>query len=214
MFATKTTKLWMIAGAVVAAVVLTGAALQDAPDLNLVKPKPDKLCPITFHLDPVTTLQARFARDIEHTNADFAVLLAMLRTAIENKTLNIESMASQCQAKYAKTYLEQPVLWEGGKIRSKGWLEIVQYLGTSVIPHTTYIHPQTVNVYLEYLPLSERVERYIVGKRSVNLHGFKPEEIDFLAMIRTVIAYAPYDDPMEIGNEGPIPHRTVCDPIY
>ncbi len=33
-------------------------------------------------------------------------------------------------------------------------------------------------------------------------------------MIRTVVAYAPYDDPMEFGNETAIPHRKVCDPIY
>jgi hypothetical protein len=118
------------------------------------------------------------------------------------------------QAKFAKTYLDSPVLWEGGSIRGKGWNEIIRYLGESVIPYTTYIHPQTVNVYLEYLPLSMRIEGYIVGKRTVNLRGFKPEDVDFLAMIRTVITYAPYDDPMEIGNERPIPHRTICDPIY
>jgi hypothetical protein len=40
------------------------------------------------------------------------------------------------------------------------------------------------------------------------------EEIDFLASIRTVIAFAPYDDPMEIGNLVAIPHRKTCDPIY
>lgn len=211
---TKSTKLWMTAVAVVASVVMAGAALQDAPDLQLISPKPEKLCPITFHLDPVTTLQARFARDIEHTNADFSVLLASFRTAIADKTLNLENMVSQCQARFGKTYLENPVLWEGGKIRSTGWSEIILYLAESVIPHTTYIHPQTVNVYLEYLPLSMRIEGYLVGKRSVNLRGFKAEDIDFLAMIKTVIAYAPYDDPMEIGNERPIPHRTVCDPIY
>lgn len=210
----KATKLWMISGAVVASVVLAGAALQDAPDLVLVRPKPEKLCPITFHLDPVTLLQARFARDIEHTNADLAVVLAMLRRTKSDPPINIEGMVAEWRGKFAKTYLESPVLWDGERIRAKGWNEILSYLGTSVIPHTTYIHPQTVNVYLEYLPQTMRTEDYIVGKRFANIRDIKPEEIDFLAMIRTVIAYAPYDDPLEIGNERPIPHRTVCDPLY
>ena len=70
-----------------------------------------------------------------------------------------------------------------------------------------------MNVYLEYLPPENQTDAYLAS-RGVRLSGFKASDIDFLASIRTVIAYAPYDPPMDVRNESLIPHRKICEPIY
>ena len=212
----RSTKLWMIAIAVIAGTVLLGAALQDSTVVTPVKPKPEKLCPITFHLFPPTSLQNRFARDIEETNAKLAQDLVKWRTAkalLPGYEADRKTLAGSLTDAYANTYLAHPVLWDENGIAHTGWIEILAYLGT-ILPKAHYIHPQSVNVYLEYLPPDMQTRAYLVGKRSVNLGAYQPGDVDFLAMIRTVIAYSPYDDPMETGNELPIPHRKVCEPIY
>lgn len=212
----RSTKLWMIAIAVIAGTVLVGAALQDSTVVTPVKPKPEKLCPITFHLFPPTSLQNRFARDIEETNAKLAQDLVKWRTAkalLPGYEADRKTLAGSLTDAYANTYLAHPVLWDENAIAHTGWIEILAYLGT-ILPKAHYIHPQSVNVYLEYLPPDMQTRAYLVGKRSVNLGAYQPGDVDFLAMIRTVIAYSPYDDPMETGNELPIPHRKVCEPIY
>lgn len=212
----KSTKLRMIAIAVIAGTVLAGAALQDPTVVTPVKPKPEKLCPITFHLFPSTSLQGRFARDIEDTNAQLAQDLVNWRTAkalMPGYEADMAKLIDSLEDTYAKTYLAHPVLWDESGIPHVGWELILEYLAT-VLHKATYIHPQSVNVYLEYLPPDMQTGAYLVGKRSVNLGTYQPGDVDFLAMIRTVIAYAPYDDPMEIGNELAIPHRKVCEPIY
>jgi hypothetical protein len=205
--------IWGIAVVILALGGLAAATLQDAAVMRPVKPKPAKICPINFILDPVTTLQQHYAADIEKTNARLSQDFSFFRDEIIRKSLDFDAFVARCQRTYQGTYLERPVLWGDDGNEYKGWDRISKYLA-SVIPHTTYIHPQGVNVYLEYLPPDMQTEDYLVNKRSVNLRGYRPDEVDFLAMIRTVIAYAPYDDPMEIGNEGPIPHRKICDPIY
>jgi hypothetical protein len=206
----------MVAIAVIAGTVLAGAALQDRAVVTPVKPKPEKLCPITFHLFPSTSLQDRFARDIESANAQLAKDLVEWRTAkalLPGYEADRKTLIGRLQDTYAKTYLAHPVLWDEGGIPHVGWEPILEYLGT-VLRKAAYIQPQSVNVYLEYLPPDLQTGAYLVGKRSLNLGAYQPGDVDFLAMIRTVIAYAPDDDPMEIGNESAIPHRKVCEPIY
>ena len=212
----RSSKLWTIAILVITGSVLAAAARQEGTVNAQVKPKPEKLCPITFHLDPVTSLQTRFARDVEETNAKLAQTLADLRNNLmpAKDSVHVDLRAA-CEKRFAGTYLANPVLWDEKGDPHTGWFEpdgILAYL-TTIMRETTYIHPQTVNVRLEYLPVANQTAKYLDEKR-VDLKGFKPEEIDFLVNIRTVIAYAPYDAPMEIGNGSPIPHRKICDPIY
>ena len=54
----RSSKLWAIAILVITGSVLAAAARQEGTVFAQVKPKPEKLCPITFHLDPPTSLQA------------------------------------------------------------------------------------------------------------------------------------------------------------
>jgi len=211
----KSTKLWMVAIAVIAGAVLVGAALQESTVVTPVRPKPEKLSPITFHLFPSTPLQDRFAKDIERTNARLAQDLVDWRTAKALMTgyeADRKKLAAGLYDTYAGTYLAHPVLWDENGTAHTGWFEILTYLGT-ILPKAHFIHPQSVNVYLEYLPLSHQTDAYLAGK-PVILKGFTASDIDFLAMIKTVIAYSPYDAPLEMGNESPIPHRKICDPVY
>jgi len=204
----------LAAGAVIIGVALfTASALQDrAPALG-TRPKPEKLCPITFHLDPVTSLQRNFAAQTEKTNAIVAAMIVKLRAWIgddkrESWKKERESFIANCQGMFKDTYLKKPVLVSEDGRSVTGWGEIIDYL-IKIIPYTTYLDVQSVHVYLEYLPLNS--PKY----KTYNTDIKKPEEeIDFLATIRTVLAYAPYDDPILLGNEDPIPHRRVCDPIY
>jgi hypothetical protein len=212
----RSSKLWTIAILVIAGSVLAAAALQEGTGSAQVKPKPEKLCPITFHLDPTTSLQTRFARDVEETNAKLAQTLVDLRNNLmPPKDWVRVDLSAACGKRFAGTYLANPVLWDEKGNPHTGWFEpdgILAYL-EPIMRTATYIHPQTVNVYLEYLPLANQTGEFL-HKRGVVASGFEPEEIDFLVNIRTVIAYAPYDAPLEIGNAAPIPHRKICDPIY
>ncbi len=185
-------------------------------DVPSSRPRPEKVCPITFHLDPVTTLQRNFAAAIEKTNAVLAQKLAGLRLAILGtpKTppnYDEKTYVDKFRVAFKSTYLKDPVLRGDDRKLYKGWAEIVPYLA-GIVPGTTFLAPQGVNVHLEYLPLeaqkSPELSRRLKG---INVN---PEEIDFLAYITTVLAYAPNDDPMEIRNTAPIPHRKICDPIF
>jgi hypothetical protein len=185
-------------------------------DVPSSRPKPEKVCPITFHLDPVTTLQRNFAAAIEKTNAALAQKLAGLRLAILGTpkappNYDEKTYVEKFRVAFKSTYLKDPVLRGDDRKLYKGWAEIVPYFA-KIIPGTTFLAPQGVNVYLEYLPLEVQKSPELPPRlKGINVN---PEEIDFLAYIKTVIAYAPYDDPMEIRNTAPIPHRKICDPIY
>jgi hypothetical protein len=206
--------LWVIAA------VVTAAAAAAFTAGAQVAPKPEKICPITFILEPATSLQQRFARDTEEANATLAQNLVLLRGP-----MTVPELAQKCAADFEGTYLAWPTLWDesGSPVPPAGfpgksyqrWEEILGYLKAVVLTkhQATYLAPQSARVYLEYLPLANQAADYLHAKR-VNLKGFPPEDVDFLAAIRTVLAYAPYDDPLLIGNENPIPHRKVCDPIY
>lgn len=210
----RSSRLWAIAA--VAAMAAAGGLAA----AGQVPPKPEKICPITFVLEPATSLQQRFARDTEKANADLAKNLVLLRQGMP-----IPQLAQKCAADFEDSYLARPVLWTEsgapvppGDFRGKAyqrWEEILEYLRSMVLgrAQATYLAPQSARVYLEYLPLENQTADYLARKR-VDLKGFPPGDVDFLAEIRTVLAYAPHDDPLLIGNESPIPHRKVCDPIY
>jgi len=220
----RSLKFWAVAAMILAGFVFVAAALQDPMPLAQSRPKPDKICPITFHLDPATSLQKNFAAHIEKTNADLAKKLVELRVLLshpnkENLKTELADFASTCKTDFEGTYLKNPVLWGDDGKTYPGWGAIVNYLG-AIMPSTTYLGVQSVHVYLEYLPINSNLHKMynkgIYVTPTWDLKGPKDleGEIDFLASIRTVIAYAPYDDPMEIGNAAPIPHRKICDPIY
>jgi len=187
-----------------------------------VRPKPAKLCPITFHLDP-STLQAGYARQIEMTNARLAQDLVTLRSNLAFMSGKVSAeLVSGFEHDYRGTYLAFPVLWDEKGVAHTGWGEVLTYLAT-ILPKATFIQPQAVNVYMEYIPLRDRTEAKFrerlastLAKRikSSDPLWFRPGDIDFLASIRTVLAYAPYDDPIELGNEDPSPHQNLCDPIF
>jgi hypothetical protein len=210
----------VIAIAVVAFGILAAAATQTPAAFVSQGPKPGKICPITFILEPMTSLQQTFARDTEEANADLAVILVELR-----KGVPIPELVKRCLDKFAGTYLAVPVLWtESGATVTpeksaanayERWEKILDYLKAMVLgkAQATYVSPQSVRAYLEYLPLERQTASYMAAK-SVDLKGTPPGDVDFLVNIRTVLAYAPYDDPLIIGNESPIPHRKICDPIY
>lgn len=211
----------VIAVAVVAASVLAAAGPQI---ITPQRPKPEKLCPITFHLDPTTSLQRRFARDVEETNAKLAQTLVDLRNNLMPTKDSVRvDLRAACGERFTGTYLANPVLWDESGKEHHGWDGpdgILAYL-EPIVRTATYIHPQNVSVYMEYVPLTERTHENLAKKleaemkrRQVTKLWFDPGTIDFLATIRTVLAYAPYDDPMEIGNESPTPHQNLCDPIY
>ncbi len=212
----KSIKFLAGAVAIVAAFVFVAAALQDPMPLSPSRPKPEKLCPITFHLDPETSLQKNFATHIEKTNTDLAKKLVEFRALLshankENLKSTLMDFAGACRKDFEGTYLKNPVLWGDDGKTYTGWGAIASYLG-AIMPSTTYLAVQGVHVYLEYLPIKS--EKYMTFNRGMRDLGDLPNEIDFLASIRTVLAYAPNDDPMEIGNGAPIPHRKICDPIY
>jgi len=168
----------------------------------------------------VTSLQQRFATDTEKANADLAVILVALRSGVP-----IPELAQRCATLFASTYLARPILWTESSTRVppqgfpgkeyQFWEEVLGYLKVKVIEtdKAIYLHPQSVRVYLEYLPLENQTGAYM-REKSVDLKGFSPNDIAFLANIRTVLAYAPYDDPLIIGNAAPVPHRKICEPIY
>jgi hypothetical protein len=66
----RSLKLWGVAAVLVAVFVFVASALMDPMPLSQSRPKSEKVCPITFYLDPVTTLQTNFAAAIEKANAD------------------------------------------------------------------------------------------------------------------------------------------------
>lgn len=218
----RSSYLWVfvIVAAVVSAGVLAAAARLGPSAGPQTWPKPEKLCPITFHLDP-TTLQSGFSKSVEKTNARLAQDLVSLRSQVPFKDeSDLQELAKKYEGAYQGTYLAFPVLWDEKGMAHTGWTQALSYLAT-VLPTATFVHPQAVNVYMEYLPLENRTESYLEEKLAVTMKKrgmtklwFDYRAVDFLARIRTVIAYAPYDDPIQIGNEDPSPHQNNCVPIF
>lgn len=205
--------------AIVAAGTLAAVASRGQVALVSQEPKPEKTRPITFHLDPTSSLQARLAADTEKTNGNLATRLSGFRESLPahppdsaDRKLWLAHLAGEYDGSFAGTYLAHPILLGEDGLEHRGWHSILEYLST-VIPGTTYIVPQYVNVYLEYLPLKNQNDAYLAS-RAVKISGSMASDIDFLASIRTVIAYAPFELPMEIRNESLIPHRKICEPIY
>jgi len=209
----RSLKLWTIAVALIAVGILAMGQVAYPPK----GPRPKKISPITFHLEPVTTLQQHLSAGIEKTNADLALTLTELRQGTGPSPDAI-------RARFGRSYLADPIIWDEGGKPHTGWFErdgVLAYLG-QLVKTSTFIQPQSVHVYLEYLPLrSERFAQHNPGfdspppiKTGAELKTFLESGVDFLINIRTVLAYAPYDDPPIIGNAEAIPHRFVCWPTY
>lgn len=204
----KSLRLWMVGGTIIAMAALTAAQIAFHPGA----PKPDKINPITFHLDPRSPLETGLAPKIEAANAELAKLLAELRSGRKPS-------AEEIKTRFGRTYLADPVLWdEGGKAHS-GWFgpEGVLDCLARLVWESSFIQPQSVNVYLEYLPFksaafSKANPGLDLSKIDTVPHAIEAwsEAIDFLVYIRTVLAYAPYDDPPIIGNKDAMGHRTLC----
>jgi hypothetical protein len=213
-----------LAVAILAVGGLAGAALQEQTVVTPVRPEPEKICPISFHLFPTTSLQDRIAKDAEKTNAQLAQDLVDWRSAkavLPGYETERQKLVKKLEDIYAGTYLHYPVLWDENGLPHEGWGAILAHLGT-IYPKAHYIHPQSVNAYLEYLPkdgppsAKDLAGRYAGMMKTLGISTlwFDRDKADFLVNIRTVIAYAPHDGPLEIGNALPIPHRTICTLIY
>lgn len=201
-------KLWLAGGAIVALAVLMAAQVAFPPGA----PKPEKISPITFHLDPRSPLETGLAPKIEAANAKLAMLLAELRSGRRPSDEEITS-------RFGSTYLANPILWdEGGKVHT-GWFgrEGVLDCLARLARDSSFIQPQSVQVYLEYLPFKS--DAFKKANPRLELDKIKTiadaveawsGAIDFLVNIRTVLAYAPYDDAPIIGNAEALGHRTIC----
>jgi hypothetical protein len=164
---------------------------------------PEKICPLTYSLAPGSLMSKKYAAKIESDNSKLSQLLAAYRGSVLGKTdLNADYWAKQMD----DTYLRNPTLTTETGVRITGWREILPEL-LRVINESTYIDVQSVHVQFEYLPYGS--EEYLRFNSTIT----KPEsQIDFIGHVRTVLAYAPHDDPVTM--EGDLPHRRTCDPIW
>ncbi len=222
-------RLWAVAALAVGALAVVVAA-----QVTGMMPKPEKICPITFQLYPGTPLEKNFAAKIEQDNAVLSTFLGELRSAagllpwvkewvgkaIQIDRANTSQMAAAASEWHALlkakglanpflgTYLADPSLTKENGETVTGLPAVIGEL-VRIVEGSTYIDAQSVQVYLQYLPWKSKEFDEINAK-----YPLKPDKgpIDIIAHIHTVLAYAPYDDPVRIsGTQG---HRTVCDPGY
>lgn len=220
-----------IAAALVTLSVLCAIALQTpiAP-----KPKAEKICPITFGLYPGTLLEKHYAAKIEEDNGVLSAFMSQLRSSEgllpwakkwADGAVSIDktdsSKVSATVKEFLKilddkdlanpfegTYLEEPSLTKENGETVTGVPAVVHEL-IRIVEGSTYVDAQSVQVYLQYLP-SNSTEYADINRAHPDTHRKGP--IDIIAHIHTVLAYAPYDDPVRIsGTQG---HRTICDPGY
>ena len=214
------------------AALATGAlAVMVTAQVTRMMPKPEKICPITFQLYPGTPLEKNFAAKIEKDNAVLSTFLGELRSAEgllpwvkDWANRNIKAATSQMAGAvkelhghlsskqianpFRGTYLEDPSLTKENGETVTGLPAVIGEL-VRIVEGSTYIDAQSVRVYLQYLP-SNSTEYADINKAHPDT--YKKGPIDIIAHIHTVLAYAPYDDPVSIsGKDG---HRTVCDPGY
>lgn len=219
------------AAAVLVSLGVLGAIALQSP--MAPRPVPEKICPITFQLYPGTLLEKNYAARIEHDNAVLSTFLGEMRStagliggiktwaqaAIHIDKSNPVAMSSAVNDLYgilkAKgaanpfvgTYLADPSLTKESGETVTGLPAVLLELAR-LVEGSTYVDAQSVCVALEYLPFGSPQFKEINAK-----YPPKPgeTEIDIVAHIKTVLAYAPKDDPVTI--EGPLPHRKICDPI-
>jgi hypothetical protein len=164
---------------------------------------PEKICPLTYSLAPGSLMSKKYAAKIESDNSKLSQLLAAYRGSTLGKTdFNSDYWAKQM----ADTYLRNPTLTTEAGERITGWTEILPEL-LRIINESTYIDVQSVHVQFEYLPYGG--EEYVRYNSKITA---PEEQIDFIGHVRTVLAYAPHDDPVTM--EGDLPHRRTCDPLW
>ena len=201
-------KAFGIAASVLAAAVFA-AALLSAPGKGF-----EKVRPFTLELCPTSDLVKNCAAKIEGDNVKLAQFLTDLRAAVAAYNKKYEAVPperrpafkpmewwsgySKTANPFAGTYLQKPTLTTEEGTTLTVWEEILAKL-VKVIGGSTYIDVQSVHVCLEYLSYGgERFRKY-------NTSG---DDIDFIAHIKTVLAYAPEDDP--ITMDGELRHRKTC----
>lgn len=214
-------RLWAVAALTVGAMAVVAAA-----QVIGTMPKPVKICPITFQLYPGTPLEKNLAAKIEQDNAVLSTFLGELRSKpglladVKSWIANFSKMKDPVNELYGHltkrsaanpfqgTYLAVPSLTKENGETVTGLPAVIGEL-VRIVEGSTYIDAQSVRVYLQYLPSNSK-EYEGINKKYPNENGKGP--IDIIAHIHTVLAYAPYDDPVSIsGTQG---HRTVCDPGY
>lgn len=221
----RSIKLWAVV-AIVAAFVFVASTL-------LISQSYEKICPITFHLYPDTLLEKNYAASIEKHNAILSEFLSELRSDSKLNSsikewlggfsrldksddpglkkrindLHVNLRRDGFADPFVGTYLEEPKLTTERGVTVIGIPAVIKEL-VRIISDSTYVAAQSVHVYLQYLPVDSAEFSSINAK-----YPQKPgEELDIVAHIKTVLAYAPKDAPVTI--EGTLPHRKVCDPIY
>jgi len=190
----RSPKAWAAVMAVIATAIFM------APGIWAQKPGPAKICPIRIEIAQDSVLASKFAAKIESDNALLATLLSQLRQRIAGeKTANPLTPED-----FSQTYLRDPILTKADGTTIPHWAPIIESLTgqDGIIRGSTYIDVQSVHVTLEYLPFG--------GGKYVKVNG-TTGDVDFIARIETLLAYAPTDDPVKI--EGTLCHRKVCEII-
>jgi len=197
-----------IAASVLAAAVFT-AALLSAPGKGF-----EKVRPFTLELCPTSDLVKNCAAKVEGDNVKLAQFLTDLRAAVAGHNKKYEAVPregrpafkpmewwdgySKPANPFAGTYLQKPRLTTEEGTTLTVWEEILAKL-VKVIGDSTYIDVQSVHVCLEYLPY---------GGEKFKAYNPSGDGIDFVAHVKTVLAYAPEDDP--ITMDGELRHRKTC----
>lgn len=213
------------------AALLVSTLPASLPSSRLAGQTIEKICPITFRLYPGTHLETSCAARVEKDNVVLSGVLSTLRrekalksyreevrailansrlstegkqTALKTSSAEVAAWSKTRPNPFLGTYLENPTLITEAGTRVGG-IEAVLAELARIVASSTYIDAQSVCVELEYLTYGSP-EFLNAQKKYPPREGEKP--VDIIAHITTVLAYAPYDDPVRI--EGALPHRYVC----
>jgi hypothetical protein len=213
------------------AALLVSTLPASLPSSRLAGQTIEKICPITFRLYPGTKLESSCAARVERDNVVLSGFLSAMRTdeglqaymgearaILANIRLSDEGKQKALQASGAKvaawlktkanpfqgTYLEDPALTTETGTRVVG-LEAVVIELARIVASSTYVDAQSVRVELEYLPYGS--PEYLSAQTKYP-DTQKRGPVDIIAHIKTILAYAPHDEPVRI--EGLLPHRFVC----
>ncbi len=198
----RSIKFWGVAVAIVAIAVFAASGFQGR------RFRFEKVSPISFVFSQDSDLVKNCAAKVEQDNSKLSKFLSDLRGAVQTATKERKSFDPAAWAKahpnpFAGTYLDKMTLTTEDGTTLTLWEDIVAAL-TVVINKSTYIDAQSVHVKLEYLVYKS--PRYI--KENGNTAPALLDEFDFIAHIKTVLAYAPQDDPLTA--EGELRHRKTC----
>jgi hypothetical protein len=187
-----------------AVLAVVAAAVFLTPGIRAQKAGIAKVCPITIEIAQDSMLARNCAAKVESDNALLAAFLVQLRQrAARDRSEELVPVDRKPLAPedFAGTYLRDPVLTKSDGTTVRGWDKILGYLmgPQGIIVESTYIDVQSVHVSLEYLPFG--------SEKFIKVNG-KSGDVDLIAHIKTVLAYAPADDPVTI--EGELCHRKVC----